>query len=898
MMRALWAGVTGLQAHQIAMDVEGDNIANVNTVGFKYSRASFADLFSQTAKVATAPQGDLGGKNSMQIGLGTQINSVTKIFKQGSVQTTDKNTDLAIQGDGFFVVSPDGGKTYKYTRNGDFSRDSLGNFVDKNGYIVQGWLRNEDTGTIDPTGPVKNIQIEPGLSTPARATTEVALIGNLNSGSSIGTKSSPIYSLDSKNGWLDKNGNGIWEDGETKNENDLSKNEYYVDKDKQVKVKETGVDLGVLFNATGEAFNLRDGQGMWVSYADAKATFGGLAAAPVGGHRLNIAINGIEIPSTSVTNIEDVVNKINTITDKTGVTASLINGNQIQLVNQNNLGSTDTMKNIKITKLSGDTTSMTSTNVITAYKYTYTATATGVNHSYNDSSARKVHTTEDLRKAMQTDAREYVNYQGENVSQAATNAQLVAKAAVGADRAAMIAAARAEKNRVDAIVPISQGAIAATAAIIAAINATQATATPAEVTAAINAAISNDKLAEYSALDWSGAIDTDAAAGIQLPVEDPDGKYSNASLKDRNRNDGVEITVNEKGQFVVKNPQGDAAYGENDSHLAVDRTGALVTDGSASDNPLATTNPDGTVNVPVNNDTFTNDYNMHLAITGLSDPNTNINENTKFTDVFSSLGGGLSTGTGEKTSSNIVMSSHAATTEIYDSLGSKHEIKMEFRKISYSPENGTEWSMLIQVPEPGKINTETGEVANVIAGTVRFKSDGSLLGYSPSNLTFTANNGSAPGQNIEINFGKIGDYNGLRSNDNTSTTDNIVQDGYTAGTLNELRVDESGTIIGAFTNGRSFGLAQVALAKFTNNEGLESDGGNVFVQTANSGAPVIGSAQTAGRGKINASSLEMSNVDLSRSLTQLIVVQRGYQANSKTITTGDQMLNTLLQLKQ
>ncbi len=895
MMRALWAGVTGLQAHQIAMDVEGDNIANVNTVGFKYSRASFADLFSQTAKVATAPQGDLGGKNSMQIGLGTQINSVTKIFKQGSVQTTDKNTDLAIQGDGFFVVSPDGGKTYKYTRNGDFSRDSLGNFVDKNGYIVQGWLRNEDTGTIDPTGPVKNIQIEPGLSTPARATTEVALIGNLNSGSLIGTKSSPIYSLDSKNGWLDKNGNGIWEDGETKNENDLSKNEYYVDKDKQVKVKETGVDLGVLFNATGEAFNLRDGQGMWVSYADAKATFGGLAPAPVGGHRLNIAINGIEIPSTSVTNIEDVVNKINTITDKTGVTASLINGNQIQLVNQNNLGSTDTMKNIKITKLSGDTTSMTSTNVITAYKYTYTATATGGNHSYNDSSARKVHTTEDLRKAMQTDAREYVNYQGENVSQAATNAQLVATAAVGADRTAMLNAATAEKTRVDAIVPISQGAIAATAAIIAAINATPTTATPAEVTAAINAAISNDKLAEYSALDWSGAIDTDAAAGIQLPAADPDGKYSNASLKDRNRNDGVEITVNEKGQFVVKNPQGDAAYGENDSHLTVGAGGAVTPEG---DNPLATTNPDGTVNVPVNNDTFTNDYNMHLAITGLSDPNTNINENTKFTDVFSSLGGGLSTGTGEKTSSNIVMSSHAATTEIYDSLGSKHEIKMEFRKISYSPENGTEWSMLIQVPEPGKINTETGEVANVIAGTVRFKSDGSLLGYSPSNLTFTANNGSAPGQNIEINFGKIGDYNGLRSNDNTSTTDNIVQDGYTAGTLNELRVDESGTIIGAFTNGRSFGLAQVALAKFTNNEGLESDGGNVFVQTANSGAPVIGSAQTAGRGKINASSLEMSNVDLSRSLTQLIVVQRGYQANSKTITTGDQMLNTLLQLKQ
>ena len=142
MMGALWSGVTGLQAHQVAMDVEGNNIANVNTVGFKYSRASFADLFSQTHKVATAPQGNLGGKNSMQIGLGSTVNTVTKIFKQGTIQTTEKQSDMAIQGDGFFVVSPDGGKTYLYTRNGDFSLDSVGNLVDRNGYIVQGWSRN------------------------------------------------------------------------------------------------------------------------------------------------------------------------------------------------------------------------------------------------------------------------------------------------------------------------------------------------------------------------------------------------------------------------------------------------------------------------------------------------------------------------------------------------------------------------------------------------------------------------------------------------------------------------------------------------------------------------------------------------------------------------------------
>ena len=142
------------------------------------------------------------------------------------------------------------------------------------------------------------------------------------------------------------------------------------------------------------------------------------------------------------------------------------------------------------------------------------------------------------------------------------------------------------------------------------------------------------------------------------------------------------------------------------------------------------------------------------------------------------------------------------------------------------------------------------------------------------------------------------DFNGLTSFDKDSSTESISQDGYTGGTLNGVKVDETGTIIGSFTNGQSFGLAQVALASFTNNEGLQSEGGNVFSQTANSGEAVIGAAGTGDKGTIAASKLEASNVDLSRALTDLIVIQRGFQANSKTITTSDEMLNTLLQLKQ
>lgn len=933
MMGALWSGVTGLQAHQVAMDVEGNNIANVNTVGFKYSRASFADLFSQTQKVATAPQGDLGGKNSMQIGLGSTVNTVTKIFKQGTIQTTDKQSDMAIQGDGFFVVSADGGKTYMYTRNGDFSLDSQGNFVDRNGYVVQGWMRNEDTGTIDPTSPLSNIVIEPGMAMEANPTTEVAIIANLNSGSNIGTKNSPIYTLDHYNDFLDANGNGLWEDSETKNPNDLSNNTYYINSNKEVAVKEAGVDLGVVFNGSGEGLNIREGQGIWVSYADAKATFGELPGGQDGKNTLHISINGIEIPKIEIKDMEALVKTINDYTPQTGVQATINGEKGIQLTNTNNQGTTDATKNIKIKKLEGDTTSIQTTSVITAYKYTYSSGAgKTAEHSYNDGAARVIKTTEDLRRAMQTDAREYVNYAGKNVSNAVNGATYLVNSVIakideqvgqGQNQQQIEQAIDALKDAVtDAQAtfthlktqgavtePISEAAVKSINDIMNKIDEIGKDAgniynNTNDLKEALRALIAPDELAKMAQEEWDSPLDADgngnfnnnAANGAQAP--DTDNTNSNATYRDINLNDGVQVTVNEKGQFVFRNPAGDAAYGQNDGHTTVDQANSQPGGNKVKDSADAQTGVNGQKNIPSNQDTYTNDYAIQIAVSGYSNAAQNVNENSALADVFKALGGSLATGTGERVSSNLTMSSHAATTEIYDSLGSKHEIKFEWRKVSYSPENGTEWSVLIQVPEPGVLNADGSGFSNVVSGSARFNNDGTLLGFTPTTLSFTANNGSAPGQGIELNFGKIGDSNGLRSNDNPSATDNITQDGYAAGNLVGTRIDEAGTIIGSFSNGRSFGLAQVSLAVFSNNEGLESRSGNIFSQTANSGDPIFGAAGTSRRGTITASALEMSNVDLSRALTQLIVVQRGYQANSKTITTSDQMLTSLLQIKQ
>ncbi|DAB33625.1 MAG TPA: flagellar hook protein FlgE [Sulfurospirillum sp. UBA12182] len=835
MMRSLWAGVTGLQAHQIAMDVEGNNIANVNTVGFKYSRANFSDLLSQTAKIATAPQGELGGKNPMQIGLGTQVSSVTKIFKQGSVQTTDKNTDLAIQGDGFFVVSPDGGSTYKYTRNGDFAFDAQGNFTEGNGYIVQGWLRDEATGEIDATTPIANITIPPGLTTPANDTSYITLKANLNSGDTIVNKSK-IYTLDSKSGWVDLNGNGLQETNEVHVENDVGDDAFNTDK----ALYERGQDLGALFNSSGEAFNLENNQGMWVSFAEARTNNLTITAHASGTTDIDLTINGTAISGSIVSTDDDAVatyiaSLINEKTASTGVQAQITGGNQIYLTNTNKSGTEDATKNIKLVKGSADTTTFASVDVITAYKYTYSKTPLNTTHTYDDAQARTFTTTEDLRAALQTDARLWVDYTHDGAADKNDGVEVIV------NEEGQFQISNVSGDALD----IQDGDVINTAGVTT----------------------------------RSGTLLTAdlATEAISFPI-------------------GTTFTevITPSANVIVNGVE----YGPTGAGGLTIPAGTTLTE--AVTLPVGTTVADTAADMTLQigtNYLSTDDFNMYISVTALTDVTNNVSENSRFTTAMAALQGTLNTGTGIRTTQNIYAASHASSIDVYDSLGSKHTVRFEFTKTGFTEDGGTEWSILISVPEPGDINLGSYP-KNIVTGTISFNSDGSLATFSPTNLTYTANNGSTPNQNIELNFGTLGQFDGMTSFDAQSNTSGISQDGYPGGDLAGIRVDETGTLIGSFTNGRSFGLAQVAMAKFTNNEGLESDGGNAFIQTSNSGDPIIGQAAIGGRGFIQASSLEMSNVDLSRSLTQLIVVQRGYQANSKTITTSDQMLNTLLQLKQ
>lgn len=198
MMRSMYAGVSGLRNHQIRMDVIGNNIANVNTVGFKAGRVNFQEIFNQTIRGASSPLGQRGGTNPQQVGLGMGLSSIDTLQTQGNLQTTGKMTDLAIQGNGFFVLNADGNMAY--TRDGAFDLDANGDLINPaNGMKVQGWMA-DTTGAFPAKNPntIKDIKIPVGQSIAAASTGRVAFAKNLDAGTVLnGTYVTSIDVFDS-----------------------------------------------------------------------------------------------------------------------------------------------------------------------------------------------------------------------------------------------------------------------------------------------------------------------------------------------------------------------------------------------------------------------------------------------------------------------------------------------------------------------------------------------------------------------------------------------------------------------------------------------------------------------------------------------------------------------------
>ncbi|EAK1277729.1 TPA: flagellar hook protein FlgE [Campylobacter coli] len=839
MMRSLWSGVSGLQAHQVAMDVEGNNISNVNTTGFKYSRADFGTMFSQTVKIATAPTDGRGGSNPLQIGLGVSVSSTTRIHSQGSVQTTDKNTDVAINGDGFFMVSDDGGLTRYLTRSGDFKLDAYGNFVNNAGFVVQGWNINWDTQSIDSSRTPQNIFIDPGMHIPAAKSTEVAIKANLNSGLNIGNAARPLYALDSVHGFNKKT-------GETKDENDNGITQFYTTSKNSMEVTEKGVDAGALFNGKGQGLNLREGQGIWVSYANStfstdkgnsnvfdpnnktaqnNVIFWGDQNKPV---IMDITLNGVQIRNDNIKSLDEAIAYINTFTnpadgrDGTGVIATKKeDGSGITFTNQNSNGTTDNMKNIDLQINTGNQAGELQNVPVANGNFNWNAMNLNSLTAQGDSKWIAGNFQNNGNRVQVVTAHKYV-YSSNPVQIAPMYNPDGGKTWNQGD---MNTAGTPENN----------------------------------YRLAVNGALLNTQVRTFRTTeDLRELLQRDARYGVDY--DGSGGFEANGS----DVNEGVTITITENGNFSISNPN------------------------------KTTTPPAG---IQQNNRT---NHDLNFNVTAYTDALGKVSTNDAFTKIFKAFDGVQTVGSQKKESEQLKLSAFSAGLEIYDSLGSKHTLEVQFVKQSTTQDGGNEWQMIIRVPEPAEINTTGEGPNNIVVGTARFNNDGSLASYNPKTLNFSPNNGAAPNQQIKLSFGTSGSNDGLVSSNSASTLTGQATDGYTSGNLkpDAIRVDDKGNILGEFTNGKTFAVAKIAMASVANNSGLEEIGGNLFKVTANSGNIVVGEAGTGGRGEMKTSALEMSNVDLSRSLTELIIIQRGYQANSKTISTSDQMLQTLIQLKQ
>lgn len=838
-MRSLWSGVSGLQAHQVAMDVEGNNISNVNTKGFKYSRADFGTMFSQTVKIATAPTDGRGGSNPLQIGLGVSVSSTTRIHSQGSVQTTNKNTDVAINGDGFFMVSDDGGLTRYLTRDGDFKLDAYGNFVNNAGFVVQGWNINWDTQSIDSSRSPQNIFIDPGMHIPAAKSTEVAIKANLNSGLNIGNAARPLYALDSVHGFNKKT-------GETKDENDNGITQFYTTSKNSMEVTEKGVDAGALFNGKGQGLNLREGQGIWVSYANStfstdkgnsnvfdpnnktaqnNVIFWGDQNKPV---IMDITLNGVQIRNDNIKSLDEAIAYINTFTnpadgrDGTGVIATKKeDGSGITFTNQNSNGTTDNMKNIDLQINTGNQAGELQNVPVANGNFNWNAMNLNSLTAQGDSKWIAGNFQNNGNRVQVVTAHKYV-YSSNPVQIAPMYNPDGGKTWNQGD---MNTAGTPENN----------------------------------YRLAVNGALLNTQVRTFRTTeDLRELLQRDARYGVDY--DGSGGFEANGS----DVNEGVTITITENGNFSISNPN------------------------------KTTTPPAG---IQQNNRT---NHDLNFNVTAYTDALGKVSTNDAFTKIFKAFDGVQTVGSQKKESEQLKLSAFSAGLEIYDSLGSKHTLEVQFVKQSTTQDGGNEWQMIIRVPEPAEINTTGEGPNNIVVGTARFNNDGSLASYNPKTLNFSPNNGAAPNQQIKLSFGTSGSNDGLVSSNSASTLTGQATDGYTSGNLkpDAIRVDDKGNILGEFTNGKTFAVAKIAMASVANNSGLEEIGGNLFKVTANSGAIVVGEAGTGGRGEMKTSALEMSNVDLSRSLTELIIIQRGYQANSKTISTSDQMLQTLIQLKQ
>lgn len=734
LVRALNSAISGLRAFQLRTDVIGDNLANVNTTAFKTGRVQFQTLLSQTIAFGSAPSGFLGGIDPKQFGLGVAIGDTNKNFAQGSLLATGVASDLAIEGDGFFIQNDQTGGPV-YTRDGSFSinpKNLLHN--PSTGFIVQGFRADFTTFEIQAGGPLQDVLIPIGDLRIAHDTDNAIFDGNLNGGGDIASAASVL------------------------------------DSDQFRSVNALGVDTGV---------------------------------------------------ATLDTLLTDLGRRVNGITVDLALTADNVISLQAQKGNR----------------------------TLPESQFKISSTPPSESEGIDDFGT----TLEDLIDFMEDSLG--INTVGSATSSAADDLY----------SSPIISASFEDGGGVG-------GDTLDTAAGTYTIGALNLAAIGGGV-GFLDAGVEVGDYMRWTTGQSSGQIVRITAVTPNMLTFDPNNTFDPA---------------------IPAPTSGDAAVVGDGDRWEIQKQSRVALGNDASGTaPFNNAYPDPARQRKYNN----------VALEGILRIDGNVGTANGITNLELSKSGGdrLTVFT---TVGNAIGESVISNATVYDTLGQAHVVEITYElesKSSLDLQRGDRWRWFAEAVDSDGPDRVVG------TGFIQFDTAGQYVSENPLasikiNLGGLTNNAGAivvvgPPSGAVTPLTITPDHSKVTGFANRASEVALIdQDGFAQGTLTDFSVGVDGIVTGIFSNGQTKELAQLAMARFQNNNGLTAEGDNLFRVGANSGIAIVGTPGTFARGVIHGGFLEESNVDLARQFTDLIVAQRAFQANARTITTSNQMLQDLLNI--
>ncbi|TWT83409.1 Flagellar hook protein FlgE [Planctomycetes bacterium CA13] len=807
---ALTTALTGLSAAETQIDVIGNNLANSQTVGFKSSDAVFATQFLQTLSLGGGPTADNGGTNPRQIGLGVQVAEIAANHNQGTIEISSSASDLAIQGDGFFIV--EGASSERlYTRNGIFRLNSNAELVNSTGQRLLGYgideqFRLQESDLVPLTVPL-------GTESVAKATENVTFEGGLTPEGDIADAGQIVQSLRLGNDKVPRpDATGV------------SISSAPLSDHTNITVNNTGV--GTLAAGT-------------YRYRVALVDSNGNEAAPSGAVTATVAANGrIELGNLPLDPDGGDYPTVN-------VYRTAVNGNDFFMLGSATAGTSfvdDGATALSANALDTDTLTGNYTYMITYHSNGESESRPSVLIGPQNIVAGRVSLSDFPTPPIPAVGDGYPSYDEIRVYRNLSN----------------------DQNNfylVDTVAPGDTFTDGKTDAEIADLTTT----------------------------------------GNQLL--DMDGPQVNAStlLTDVLKRDGLTYSnAFELGTLSYSGRKGGRALGTKEFEITDTSTMQDFIDFIETSSGIQTVQVDGQNPIPQSQNNLPGQsgeispggYIQDGAIRFVS----NNGEANALTIDLSAFR--IETASGNVTTPNLgfgtiqeaVGQSAVSDFVVYDSLGVPINVRMTATLESRTDEQ-TVYRWYADSPENQSVN---GTNIAVGTGLVQFDGNGNFIATTNDQVAINRNGiPSVSPLQFTVDFGKV---SGLATQEATLAA--TQQDGSEPGVLNSFVVGEDGTMRGVFSNGISRDLGKLQLARFANPVGLESRGLNVYAQGVNTGLPVMGGPGENGIGSVIGGALELSNTDIGKDLIELVLASTQYRGNSRVITTSQQLLDELLNLRR